>query len=74
MISKQQSEFANSREFYFPETSHLQMRSFVKMKPSRKFLNLHYVNESYLMITYCVDSDEMLVSAEQSAVAQLVEH
>ena len=73
-MNSKQSDFVNSWEFYFPETSHPQMRCFVKMKPSWKFLILHYVNESYLMITYCVDSDEMLVSAEQSAVAQLVEH
>ena len=40
-ISKQQSDFGISREFYFHETSHMQ--SFMKIKPLRKFPNLQYV-------------------------------
>ena len=39
-INKRQSDFAISREFYFHEISH--MRSFAKIKPSRKFPNLQY--------------------------------
>ena len=34
------SDFAISRGFHFHETSH--MRSFAKIKHSRKSLNLHY--------------------------------
>ena len=40
-INKQQSAFAISRGFYFHET--LQMRSFAKIKSSRKFLNVQYL-------------------------------
>ena len=39
-ISVVDSDFAISRGFYFHETSH--MRSFAKIKPSRKFPNLQY--------------------------------
>ena len=39
-ISSRQSDFAILRGFYFHETSH--MRSFGKIKPSRKFPNLQY--------------------------------
>ena len=35
------SDFAISRGFDFHETSH--MRSFAKIKPSRKFTNLQYI-------------------------------
>ena len=42
-INKRQSDFAISRGFYFHETSH--MRSFAKIKSSRKFPNLQYVND-----------------------------
>ena len=41
-ISKRQSDFAISREFYYHEASHI--RSFAKIKPSRKFPNLQYLN------------------------------
>ena len=37
-ISKRQNDFLISRGFYFRETS--QLRSFTKIKPSLKFLNL----------------------------------
>ena len=37
-ISKQQSDFAVSRGFYFHEILHV--RSFAKLKPSRKLPNL----------------------------------
>ena len=40
-ISKRQRDLIISRGFYFHETSH--MRSFAKIKPSRKFLNLQYI-------------------------------
>ena len=41
-INKRQSDFAISRGFYFHETSH--MRSFAKIKSSRKFPNLQYMS------------------------------
>ena len=43
-INKRQSDFAISRGFYFHETSH--MRSFGKIKSSRKFPNLQYLDAS----------------------------
>ena len=39
-ICKQQSDFGILQGFHFHETSH--MRSFVKIKPSRKFPNIQY--------------------------------
>ena len=39
-ISKRQSDFVILRGFYFHKTS--KIRSFAKIKPLRKFLNLQY--------------------------------
>ena len=39
------SDFDISQGYYFHETSHLQMRSFVKIIPSQKFPNLQYATE-----------------------------
>ena len=41
-ISKRQINFAFSQGFYFHETS--LMQSFAKIKPSRKFSNLHMMS------------------------------
>ena len=56
-ISKQQSDFAISRGFYFHETSHMHMWSFAKIKPSRKFPNLQYSTESQLNKEFSFDTE-----------------
>ena len=43
-ISKRQSNFAFLQRFYFHKASH--QRSFVKIKPSRNFLNVQLYNSA----------------------------
>ena len=49
-ISKRQSDFGLSRGLYFHETSH--MRSFAKIKPSRKFPNFTVMKSKAMDETY----------------------
>ena len=56
-ISNQHNYFAKSRGFYFHETSH--MRSFVKIKPSRKFRI--YSNNTNIMSVHPVRAHISLV-------------
>ena len=51
-INKPYSDFAISRGFYFHETSH--MRSFAKMKSSRKFPILKYKPEHEFVSFACL--------------------
>ena len=57
---KQQSDLVISREFYFCKTSHMQsfdMRSFAKIKYSRKFQNLQYSSKNRTQHGYCLSTN-----------------